>query len=320
VRSQTAIESICFSTRGMRPRERCEALRNLQQRGIMTVEPLVGRTPHAAIRKRFMPGVDILSGALSGLRQFGTQRGGDFDFLALNVEGESFARHRNREVTLSSGDAVLFSGADGGCTINRPTPMRLAALRIPYRALMSLVADPVAGGMRLIPKQSDPLRLLGSYLHAIDMGHALNSLELCTAVVSHIHDLIALSLGAGEDYQRFAEERSVAAARLQTVKADIIANLRDCALNVNGIALRHCVTPRYVQKLFANEGTTFSEYVLNQRLALAYQLLCEPRLSSRSISSVAFDIGFSDLSYFNRTFRRRYAATPSEVRAEGRLA
>jgi AraC-like DNA-binding protein len=320
MRSQAAIQSLCFSTRGLPPRERGEALRNLRQRGVMTVEPLAEGIPRAAIRKRFMPGVDILSGALSGLRQFGTQHGGDFVFLALNVEGESFARHRDRELTLSNGDAVLFSGADGGCTINRPTPVRLAAMRIPYQALASLVADPVAGGMRHIPKQSNSLRLLGSYLHAIDMGHALDSLELCSAVASHIHDLIALSLGPTRDYQRFAEERCLAAVRLETAKADIAANLRDCALNVDSIALRQGVTPRYVQKLFANEGTTFSEYVLNQRLALAYQSLRDPRLAYRSISSLAFDIGFSDLSYFNRTFRRRYGATPSEVRAEGRRA
>jgi AraC-like DNA-binding protein len=25
-------------------------------------------------------------------------------------------------------------------------------------------------------------------------------------------------------------------------------------------------------------------------------------------------VGFGDLSYFNRTFRRRYAATPSDIR------
>ena len=33
------------------------------------------------------------------------------------------------------------------------------------------------------------------------------------------------------------------------------------------------------------------------------------------ISAVAFDAGFGDLSYFNRTFRRRYDAAPSDVRA-----
>jgi AraC-like DNA-binding protein len=318
MRSQAATtESLSFSTRGLPPRERGNALRDLQQRGVMTVEPLADHTPRAAIRKRFLPGADILSGTLSGLRQFGTQHGGDNVFLSLIVEGESAARERDREVTLGSGDAVLFSGANGGCAIDRPTPVLFTAMRIPYRALAPLVANLDEGALRLIPKETSSLRLLASYLRAIDMGHALDSPELCPAVVSHIHDLVALSLGAARDYQRVAEEGGVRAARLRTIKADIAAHLDDCELNVNGVAACHGVTPRYLQKLFASEGATFSEFVLGRRLAAAYRLLSDPRHVHRSISSIAFDLGFSDLSYFNRTFRRRHEATPTEVRARG---
>jgi AraC-like DNA-binding protein len=312
-----ATDSVSFSTSGLRPRERDDALRNLQQRGVMTVEPLADHIPRAAVRKRFLPGADILSGTLSGLRQFGTQHGGDNVFLVLNVEGESAARERDREVALRSGDALLFSGANGGCTIYRPTPVLFTGMRIPYRTLAPLVANLNDGAMRLIPKETGSLRLLTSYLRAIDMGHALDSPELCPPVVSHILDLVALSLGAARDYQRVAEEGGVSAARLRTIKADIAANLDDCELNVNSVAARHGVTPRYVQKLFAREGATFSEFVLGRRLVAAYRLLSDPRFVHRSISSIAFDLGFSDLSYFNRTFRRRHEATPSEVRARG---
>ena len=38
-------------------------------------------------------------------------------------------------------------------------------------------------------------------------------------------------------------------------------------------------------------------------------------LTSSKISSVAFDCGFGDVSYFNRAFRRRYGMAPSDVRA-----
>jgi AraC-like DNA-binding protein len=34
------------------------------------------------------------------------------------------------------------------------------------------------------------------------------------------------------------------------------------------------------------------------------------------VSSIALDAGFGDISYFNRAFRRRYGATPSDVRAQ----
>ena len=43
-------------------------------------------------------------------------------------------------------------------------------------------------------------------------------------------------------------------------------------------------------------------------------MLTDMRLAWRSISSVAFEVGFGDLSYFDRVFRQRYGATPSEVR------
>jgi AraC-like DNA-binding protein len=33
------------------------------------------------------------------------------------------------------------------------------------------------------------------------------------------------------------------------------------------------------------------------------------------VSSIAYDVGFGDLSYFNRCFRRTYNATPSDVRS-----
>jgi AraC-like DNA-binding protein len=33
------------------------------------------------------------------------------------------------------------------------------------------------------------------------------------------------------------------------------------------------------------------------------------------ISVIACDAGFGDLSYFNRTFRRAYGVSPSDIRA-----
>ena len=71
----------------------------------------------------------------------------------------------------------------------------------------------------------------------------------------------------------------------------------------------------YLQRLFESEGTTFTEYVTQQRLARAYRTLSDPRLLDRTVTAIAFDVGFGNLSYFNRLFRRAYGATPSDVRA-----
>ena len=61
--------------------------------------------------------------------------------------------------------------------------------------------------------------------------------------------------------------------------------------------------------------TTFSEFVRGRRLARAHRMLTDPRCADRSISTIAFEVGFGDLSYFNHAFRRLYGATPSDVRA-----
>jgi transcriptional regulator GlxA family with amidase domain len=70
--------------------------------------------------------------------------------------------------------------------------------------------------------------------------------------------------------------------------------------------------------LFDGDATTFSEFVLLARLNRAHRMLTDPQFSDRTVSSLAFETGFGDLSYFNRSFRRRYGATPSDVRSSAR--
>src|SRR6202011_6107910 len=110
----------------------------------------------------------------------------------------------------------------------------------------------------------------------------------------------------------------VRVARLNAIKADIDRNSERGDLSVNALAARHGVSPRYVQMLFEGEGTTLSKYVVGQRLARAYSMLTGPRFSELSITSVAFDTGFDDLSYFTRAFHRTYGLTPSDARAAAR--
>jgi AraC-like DNA-binding protein len=84
--------------------------------------------------------------------------------------------------------------------------------------------------------------------------------------------------------------------------------------------VRHRIKPRWVQRLFESEGTTFTEYVLAQRLVRAHRLLTDPLYANQKVSTIALDIGFGDLSYFNRAFRQRYGTTPSELRPAARSA
>jgi AraC-like DNA-binding protein len=58
-----------------------------------------------------------------------------------------------------------------------------------------------------------------------------------------------------------------------------------------------------------------SHIITARRLERAAALLRDPRWRHRKIANIAAEAGFTDLSYFNRAFRRRYGATPSDIRA-----
>jgi transcriptional regulator GlxA family with amidase domain len=138
--------------------------------------------------------------------------------------------------------------------------------------------------------------------------------------VTHVHDLLAVTVGASRDGAQAARHGGVHAARLHAVKQDIGRRLDQPDLSVAGLAFRHGCTPRFIQRLFEAEGTTFTEYVLAQRLARAHGLLSDTSRRAEKISAVALDCGFGDVSYFNRAFRRRYGAAPSDVLAQARQA
>ena len=133
-------------------------------------------------------------------------------------------------------------------------------------------------------------------------------------VGAELLDLAVLAMGAHMNAAQAAGTRGVRATRLGAIKVDAITHLRQQDLSVASIAARHGITPRYVQRLFEAEGTTFSQFVLAQRLLLAHRLLTDPRHATSKTITIASEASFADLSYFNRAFRRHYAASPSHVR------
>jgi AraC-like DNA-binding protein len=135
--------------------------------------------------------------------------------------------------------------------------------------------------------------------------------------VTHVYDLVALALGATRDATEGAKLGGVRAARLRRIKSDIADNLSN-GLSIAEVAARHRLPVRYLQRLFEAEGTTFTEFLLDQRLARVHRMLIDPRFADHAISMIAIDAGFHHLSYFNRAFRTRFGASPSDVRAQAR--
>jgi len=58
---------------------------------------------------------------------------------------------------------------------------------------------------------------------------------------------------------------------------------------------------------------TVHEFIRNIRLKRAVQLLGEKRMT---ITEVAYEVGFNDLTYFARCFRKQYKKSPSEYMSQ----
>jgi AraC-like DNA-binding protein len=186
------------------------------------------------------------------------------------------------------------------------------SIRIPHQQVADVCKDVEDKIARPITK-SEVGNLL---LHQVETAHRFGSkLDAATNYMTaqYILDLVALSLGAAGDAGDVARNRGLAAARLDAIKAAILQGLGNPGLRLEHIAANHGVSTRYVQHLFSRRGESLTNFVLEQRLLSAYRSLRQPTSKSRKISDIATAVGFSDMSYFNRAFRARFGATPTEI-------
>lgn len=269
---------------------------------------------HISVRLRVLPEIRFGWGSM-GACAYDRSRDvvaedNDDVFLFLNLGGTFVAANAGREIELRPGDGYAMACSEPS-SYARPQGGRVLCLRVRRDAIQPLVRNLDEKLSFRIPRESEALRMLGAYLR-LNKAEPLTSEPLRRAAAHHIHDLLALTLGANGCARETAEVRGLHAARFRAAKAVIRRDLCDPGLSAETVAGRLGISPRSLQRLFEREGLTFSNFVCGERLALAYAGLGET--NGRSIAEIAMETGFGDISYFNRKFRARYHAAPSEVR------
>lgn len=220
---------------------------------------------------------------------------------------------KGREVELRPGEAVFLRNGKRG-TVECTDDTRLLCFTIPQQALQPFITDPDAACMRAVRADIGPLALLLRYAQLVVANNGFIR-DAGSAVARHVHDLVAIGIsGSPELALALANRGARAAARLAAIKAEIMSRLSDCTLSISAVATKFGITPRYIARLFEQEGTSFTAFLLEQRLSLARSLLNDRSRTETSISTIALASGFGDISYFNKCFRRRYGMTPSDAR------
>lgn len=268
---------------------------------------------------RHLPGLALAEVAFSPMVTHRRRNADDEDHINLVVmrSGGALLRIGDSETSLESGMATFSRSGrpDSAASFAMRTNAAIFGLRL-SRSLLAPLVDGYDDVRRTImPAGSQPLRLLLAYLESLEQMDAIAEPRTRRLVAAHIADLAALVIGASGDGAAIAAQRGARAARLAAVKRDVADNIARPDLSEVAVAARHGISPRYLRRLFETEGVTFTEYVLAERLERAFRALSDPRQMSRTIGEIGLAAGFGDLSYFNRTFRRRYGDTPTGVRA-----
>jgi AraC-like DNA-binding protein len=218
---------------------------------------------------------------------------------------------RGREVVCSTGQAMFWSHSEA----SESRMERWIGLAIPRARLLELVVDAEDRIARPIDPNSPALRHLDRYLDFLFGSQELDDEpSLAEAHGATLVDLTALALGAGRDAAELARMGGLRAARAHEILAEIKKDFANPAFSAEIVGARLGFSSRYVQELLQQTKHTFGERVLELRLQKARVMLGDPRRARLKISDIAFACGFNEVSYFNRCFRRRFGASPTQYR------
>jgi AraC-like DNA-binding protein len=238
-------------------------------------------------------------------------------YLNLKLAGRCRILQAGRAVDIAAGQVGIFDSDrpfellhDGG------SQLRVASFWVPAAALRERL--PVPFQINATRLSDDPqlghlivetARTLGRGARHMPEPHAIRLFGI-------LLELVAVSLSS-RGQSRAAESESVADATNLAVTSAIRRRLQEPGLAVADIAADVGISERYVHKLLARAGHSFTDYVIEARLDGAARDLKDPALAATAIGTIAFDWGFSDLSHFARRFKQRFGCRPSDWRAAG---
>ncbi len=261
-----------------------------------------GRFEIASVRST--PAVTRNSGRL------GQSRGEPIFLLQLVHSGRCRLRHNALETELEAGDLVIADARKPyGLAFDEPLHGLSAPIPRDRFAPFADALEALAG--RRMDASNGPGAVLSAFLRGawdnLAEGGAEDWPESAEEVV---WDLLQAAV---QEDPKGGRGRGRADRLRREAKALVDARLYDPGFHSRQLSEALMVSPRYLQMVFAEVGATPSSFLLARRLEAAATRLRRPD-GSGSITHVALECGFNDLSYFSRTFRRRFGLPPLAYR------
>jgi AraC family transcriptional regulator, positive regulator of tynA and feaB len=162
----------------------------------------------------------------------------------------------------------------------------------------------------------------GSWLNPLVFGYMRSLVEHAPSMIGpsalraaeFFKELLSASLN--EMLQRTSAPLSeYRGAALLRVKAFVDEHLRDPSQDPASVARIVGLSSRYINRLFEEEQSSLGRYIWQRRLERCAARLRDLAWAHVSVSAIAFEHGFNDLSHFSPVFRPRYGQSPRAYRA-----
>jgi AraC-like DNA-binding protein len=133
------------------------------------------------------------------------------------------------------------------------------------------------------------------------------------ALATEIISFVALTIGS-EDRGAATDVRNARYHLRRRIVDFIESHLSDQTLSPKKIAASSRISLSYLYSLFNDNETTVGQFVQTRRLQRAYEVLVADPRGHRTVSEVAYEVGFKNVSHFSRSFSRHFKIAPRDVR------
>jgi AraC-like DNA-binding protein len=222
--------------------------------------------------------------------------------------------HGSGDFRLPAGSATVMRNWKPGKMASR-SGLAYRAIVLPESDLATshFAAERACG--RPIVRSKSVLPLLRSYVRLLEKSGPINDLAR-SEVRRHLGELARLLIGPNHADESIGDDSDIGDVRLRTILDFLDTHHADPYLTVARAASSAGVSVRYLEHLLERGGQTYTSIVREHRLQHAKSLLDDPAKRTMRIVDIALGSGFSDLSHFNRLYRRRFGEAPSQSRQE----
>jgi AraC-like DNA-binding protein len=309
-----------FSTELLPERDRFAAFREEFAGRVLNAawDDLSGGSPR--VDMTFFNFGSVAGGTLSGTparysRDAHHIKNGTGDFvLHIVAAGEVRTHHAGKDCCNTIGSAAFMDTARAQSSVGTDPFTIINRIAVSRTALDALIANPEDLAGRVV-RPSPALHLLDGYLRSLSNIDAAPSPELAEMVSTHLVDLFAAVLGPTAEAKEIISQRGLKAARLRAILSQIAHHSRDPDFDLDKLARKLGLSRRYIQRLLEETGKSYTDHLVERRLEHCHAMLRNHQHLHMRIIDIAYAAGFSDISHFNRVFRRRFGDTPSGVRA-----